>query len=94
MCERRRILEHYGCVELKWKEFLAVIFGEGMDLLEEVGESSSPARSFGSFGPYDIRNDVYNRLMEGGKEDVVANPEFREQLDAHFNRLPSRFDFP
>ncbi|CAL5384477.1 unnamed protein product [Camellia sinensis] len=62
-----------------------------MDLVEGVGESSSPPRSFGSFGGYDIRNDVYNRLVESGNEEAVCNPEFRELLDAHFNRLPSSY---
>lgn len=62
-----------------------------MDLIEGVGESSSPPRSFGCFGVYDVRNDVYNRLMESGNEEAVSNPEFREQLDAHFNRLPPRY---
>lgn len=73
-------------------EFLR-IFGRKMDLVEGVGESSSPARSFGGFGAYDIRNDVYNRLMESGNDEAVSNPEFREQLDVHFNRLPARFFF-
>eukprot|EP00261_Vitis_vinifera_P031002 XP_019072245.1 PREDICTED: serine/threonine-protein kinase STY8 isoform X2 [Vitis vinifera] len=62
-----------------------------MDLIEGVGESSSPPRSFGCFGVYDVRNDVYNRLMESGNEEAVSNPEFREQLDAHFNRLPPSY---
>lgn len=63
-----------------------------MDLTEGVGESSSPPRSFGSFNNCDVRNDVYNRLVESGHEEAVSNPElFREHLDAHFNRLPSRF---
>ncbi|PSS31724.1 Serine/threonine-protein kinase [Actinidia chinensis var. chinensis] len=62
-----------------------------MDLAEGVGESSSPPRSFGSFGGYDIRNDVYNRLVEIGSEEAVSNPEFREQLDSHFNRLPPSY---
>lgn len=63
-----------------------------MDLLEGVGESSSPARSFGGgFGGYDIRNDVYNRLLETGNDEAVCNPELRELLDSHFNRLPARY---
>lgn len=64
-----------------------------MDLVEGVGESSSPPRSFGCLGGYDVRNDVYNRLVESGNEEAVCNPEFREHLDAHFNRLPSRYIF-
>uniref|UniRef100_A0A5B7C0H5 Putative serine/threonine-protein kinase HT1-like isoform X2 n=1 Tax=Davidia involucrata TaxID=16924 RepID=A0A5B7C0H5_DAVIN len=62
-----------------------------MDLAEGVGESSSPPRSFGSFSGYDIRNDVYNRLVESGNGEAVSNPEFREQLDAHFNRFPASY---
>ncbi|KAL5560332.1 hypothetical protein UlMin_036543 [Ulmus minor] len=61
-----------------------------MDLAEGVGESSSPPRSFGSFNNYDVRNDVFNRLVETGHEDA-SKPEFREQLDAHFNRLPASY---
>ncbi|BFG40713.1 hypothetical protein CerSpe_269880 [Prunus speciosa] len=62
-----------------------------MDLTEGVGESSSPPRSFVSFGNYDVRNDVYNRLLESGNEDALTQPDFREQLDAHFNRLPASY---
>ncbi|XP_048130596.1 serine/threonine-protein kinase STY46-like isoform X3 [Rhodamnia argentea] len=65
-----------------------------MDLIEGVGESSSPPRSFvGSLsGNFDVRNDVYARLVETGNEEAVSNPEFRELLEAHFNRLPSRVE--
>ncbi|XP_030465308.1 serine/threonine-protein kinase STY46-like isoform X2 [Syzygium oleosum] len=64
-----------------------------MDLIEGVGESSSPPRSVvGSLtGSYDVRSDVYARLVEAGNEDDVSNPEFRDLLEAHFNRLPSRY---
>ncbi|XP_057974875.1 serine/threonine-protein kinase STY46-like isoform X2 [Malania oleifera] len=62
-----------------------------MDLIEGVGESSSPPRSFGTFSAYDVRNDVYNRLIESGNEEAVSNPDFREQLDAHFSRLPPSY---
>ncbi|XP_021830166.1 serine/threonine-protein kinase STY8-like [Prunus avium] len=62
-----------------------------MDLTEGVGESSSPPRSFVIFGNYDVRNDVYNRLLESGNEDALTQPDFREQLDAHFNRLPASY---
>ncbi|KAF2321506.1 hypothetical protein GH714_000171 [Hevea brasiliensis] len=62
-----------------------------MDWTEGVGESSSPPRSFGSFNNCDVRNDVYDRLMQIGHEEAVSNPLFREQLDAHFNRLPSSY---
>ncbi|KAL0351597.1 UNVERIFIED_CONTAM: Serine/threonine-protein kinase STY46 [Sesamum calycinum] len=69
-----------------------------MDFVEEVGESSSPPRSYGSFGGGGsggggndvIRNDVYNRLIENRNEEAISNPDFRELLEAHFNRLPPR----
>ncbi|KAK6131440.1 hypothetical protein DH2020_034820 [Rehmannia glutinosa] len=35
-----------------------------------------------------IRNDVYNRLIENRNEEAISNPDFREQLETHFNRLP------
>lgn len=76
-----------------------------MEFEEEVGESSSPPRTYGSFGGGGsggggvgvgggndaIRDEVYNRLIEIGNEEAVTTPDFREQLEAHFNRLPSRF---
>jgi hypothetical protein len=63
-----------------------------MDLIEGVGESLSPPKLLGGgFSSTDVRNDVYNRLMESGLDEVVSNPEFRELLDAHFNRLPQRY---
>nr|KJB29020.1 hypothetical protein B456_005G080000 [Gossypium raimondii] len=62
-----------------------------MDLTEGVGESSSPPRSFGSFNSYDVRNDVFNRLVESGHEQAISNPDFRDFLDSHFNRLPASY---
>ncbi|XP_009631994.1 serine/threonine-protein kinase STY46-like [Nicotiana tomentosiformis] len=64
-----------------------------MDLVEGVGESSSPPRSFGSCALlYDIKNDVYNRLVQSGNAEAVTNPELlREQLDSHFARLPASY---
>ncbi|KOM35895.1 hypothetical protein LR48_Vigan02g204500 [Vigna angularis] len=62
-----------------------------MDFVEGVGESSSPPRAFSGFGNYDVRNDVFNRLLETGHDQAVSNPEFREQLEAHFNRLPPSY---
>ncbi|XP_077241357.1 serine/threonine-protein kinase STY46-like isoform X1 [Tasmannia lanceolata] len=59
-----------------------------MELTEEVGESSSPPRALGGFGNYDIRNDIYNRLVENENEEAISNPGFRDLLDAHFCRLP------
>ncbi|KAK7279851.1 hypothetical protein RJT34_24910 [Clitoria ternatea] len=62
-----------------------------MDLVEGVGESSSPPRTFSGYTNYDVRNDVYNRLIETGHDQAVSNPHFREHLDAHFNRLPPSY---
>ncbi|GER47879.1 protein kinase [Striga asiatica] len=73
-----------------------------MDFAEEVGESSSPPRSYGSFGGGGsgggggggndlIRDEVYSRLMENRNEEAISNPDFREQLEAHFNRLPPSY---
>ncbi|GMH17102.1 hypothetical protein Nepgr_018943 [Nepenthes gracilis] len=62
-----------------------------METIEGVGESSSPPRCFGSMSSYDIRNDVYNRLIESGNEEAISIPDFREQFDAHFNRLPASY---
>lgn len=66
-------------------------FLHNMDLQEGVGESSSPEGSSGASGGYDVGNDVYNRLFESGHEEVTSNPELREQLDAHFSRLPASY---
>lgn len=63
-----------------------------MELTEGVGESSSPPRTFGGFSYYEMKSDIYNRLVENGNEEAVCNPGFRELLDAHFNRLPHRYD--
>ncbi|CAA6663773.1 unnamed protein product [Spirodela intermedia] len=68
-------------------------WGEGMELLvEEVGESSSPLpRAFGALSPHGIKNDIYNRLVENGYEEALFNPDFKKQLDAHFDRLPQSY---
>ncbi|KAL8215613.1 hypothetical protein R6Q57_022450 [Mikania cordata] len=62
-----------------------------MDFAEGVGESSSPPRTFSGFAGYEIANDVYNRLVETGNDEVTVNPEFRDQLEAHFSRLPASY---
>ncbi|GLU07017.1 hypothetical protein SLE2022_239970 [Rubroshorea leprosula] len=64
-----------------------------MNLTEEVGESSSPPRTFGNSSISDLKNDVYNRLVESGNEEALFNPDFRQQLDAHFNRLPPSYGY-
>nr|CAD1836801.1 unnamed protein product [Ananas comosus var. bracteatus] len=33
-------------------------------------------------------SDIFERLVAIGNEEAVANPDFKEQLDAHFARLP------
>lgn len=65
--------------------------GVWMELTEGVGESSSPPRAFGGCSYYDIKTDVYKRLVENGNEEAISNPGFRELLDAHFNRLPPSY---
>lgn len=59
-------------------------------LVEEVGESSSPPRPYGGLSLHDIKNDIYNKLIEDGNEDAISNPDFKRLLDAHFSRLPAR----
>ncbi|KAK3009887.1 hypothetical protein RJ639_012131 [Escallonia herrerae] len=61
-----------------------------MDLVDGVGESSLTPRSFRSFSGYDVKSDVYNRLVESENE-AFCNPEFCEQLDIHFNCLPASY---
>lgn len=63
--------------------------------IEEVGESSSPPRgighgSGGGIAACDIKDEIFARLMEDGIEEVVSNPHYKDQLNAHFNRLPAR----
>ena len=55
--------------------------------MEGMGESSSPS---GGLGLYDIKNDIYNKLVETGNDEAISSPDFKEQLDAHFNMLPTR----
>ncbi|CAM8946191.1 unnamed protein product [Rhodiola kirilowii] len=59
-----------------------------MDLAEGVGESSSPPRSFVG---YDVKNDVYDRLIGSGNVEATGDPGFKEILDAHFSRLPPSY---
>ncbi|OIW07824.1 hypothetical protein TanjilG_32680 [Lupinus angustifolius] len=61
-----------------------------LDVVEGVGESSPPPRSFTGVSNYDMSIDVYNRLLEIGHDQAISNPDFKEQLEAHFNRLPPR----
>ncbi|KAF3790886.1 Serine/threonine-protein kinase [Nymphaea thermarum] len=61
-----------------------------MEFVEEVGESSSPPRAAASPHLLDVRDDVYRRLVEDGN-DAANDPGFREQLDAHFSRLPPSY---
>jgi hypothetical protein len=74
--------------------------GPGGGVEEEgVGESSSPPRdvapepaaSGGGGGARDICDQVYERLVADGHVGA-SDPEFRENLVAHFARLPHRFD--
>lgn len=60
---------------------------EDESIEEGVGESSSPPRVAGLS---DIKGEIYNRLVEIKHVEAVSNPDFKEQLEAHFNRLPMR----
>ncbi|XP_047321250.1 serine/threonine-protein kinase STY46-like isoform X2 [Impatiens glandulifera] len=62
-----------------------------MDLTEGIGESLSPTRSFVSLSGYDIKTDVYNRLLDIGNDEALSDPYFLDQLNAHFDRLPSSY---
>ncbi|PKA61536.1 Serine/threonine-protein kinase HT1 [Apostasia shenzhenica] len=64
-----------------------------MELIEEgVGESSSPPRGIaGEDSGYDVKNDIYLRLVESGNPEAVSNPGLRDQLEVHFNRLPTSY---
>lgn len=64
-----------------------------MELVEEgMGESSSPPRWHGGQDPsYDIKNDIYMRLVQSENSEAIANPNLRDLLDAHFSRLPARY---
>ncbi|RWW10660.1 hypothetical protein GW17_00025788 [Ensete ventricosum] len=65
--------------------------GVAAEPIEEVGESSSPPRAVGGLGVYDIKNEIYERLVASGNEEVRSNPHFKEQFDAHFGRLPASY---
>ncbi|XP_057423662.1 serine/threonine-protein kinase STY8-like isoform X2 [Lotus japonicus] len=63
-----------------------------MDFAEGIGESNSPPRAaFAGYTNSDVKNDVFNRLLQTGHDQAVSNPEFRQQLEAHFNRLPPSY---
>nr|XP_009406071.1 PREDICTED: serine/threonine-protein kinase STY46-like [Musa acuminata subsp. malaccensis] len=65
--------------------------GVAVEPIEEVGESSSPPRAVGGPGVYDIKNEIYESLVASGNEEVLSNPHFKEQFDAHFSRLPASY---
>ncbi|KAJ8470364.1 hypothetical protein OPV22_024707 [Ensete ventricosum] len=59
---------------------------------EGEGESSSPARPLGGSSPRDaVRNEIYERLLDSGNDEVISNPNLRDLLDAHLSRLPFRY---
>ncbi|KAH7680844.1 Dual-specificity kinase protein [Dioscorea alata] len=61
------------------------------EALEDMGESSSPPKGFGPPGAFDIKYDIYARLLESRNEEELLNSDFREQFMAHFNRLPPSY---
>ncbi|KAJ8458323.1 hypothetical protein OPV22_031249 [Ensete ventricosum] len=65
--------------------------GGAAEPIEEVGESSSPSRGAGAQAGYDIKNEIYERLVASGNEEVRSNPYFKEHFDAHFSRLPASY---
>jgi hypothetical protein len=75
--------------------------GPGGGVEEGVGESSSPPRDAapapaasggsGGGGARNICGQVYERLVADGHEGA-SDPEFLENIVAHFARLPHRFD--
>lgn len=69
--------------------------GGADEAIEGVGESSSPPRGLGlgaggRIAANDIKNKIFARLVESGNEEAVSNPDFMDQLEAHFSRLPPR----
>lgn len=56
---------------------------------EGMGESSSPPRAIGL---NDVKAEIYNRLVEIGNEEVSSIRDLKEELDAHFSRLPARYN--
>eukprot|EP01018_Ginkgo_biloba_P012816 Gb_06578 [translate_table: standard] len=56
---------------------------------EGRGENSS-SQYLPSFQYHEIWQEVYRKLVENENE-AVNNPNFAEQLQAHFNRLPPRY---
>ncbi|URE33360.1 kinase family [Musa troglodytarum] len=65
--------------------------GGAAEPIEEVGESSSPSRVAGAQTAYDIKNEIYERLVASGNEEARSNPYFKEHFDAHFSRLPASY---
>ncbi|RLN33570.1 hypothetical protein C2845_PM03G28660 [Panicum miliaceum] len=59
---------------------------------EDVSENSSPPPAAAPLhtAASDICSEVYERLVQGDFKEALV-PEFREQLEAHFARLPMRF---
>ncbi|XP_039117118.1 serine/threonine-protein kinase STY46-like [Dioscorea cayenensis subsp. rotundata] len=65
---------------------------DGME--EGEGESSSPPKGFGGHAAHDvhdIKDEIFFKLVEMGHEEVASNPDLRDHLDAHFNRLPPSY---
>lgn len=56
---------------------------------EDVSENSFPPAAAAPVHATDICSEVYERLVQEGFKEALV-PEFREQLEAHFARLPLR----
>jgi len=62
----------------------------GGGVQEDVSENSSlPSATEPVHAVFNICSEVYERLIQEGFEEALV-PEFREQLEAHFDRLPAR----
>ncbi|XP_039808827.1 putative receptor-like protein kinase At4g00960 isoform X2 [Panicum virgatum] len=63
----------------------------GGGVQEDVSENSSqPSATEPVHAVFDICSEVYERLIQEGFEEALV-PEFREQLEAHFDRLPASY---
>lgn len=60
-----------------------------MDNTGEVGESSTPQRSYA----VKLAIDVHTRLMDSCSNEVRNIPNLHDVLEAHFTRLPLRYSF-
>lgn len=62
---------------------------------EGAGESSGSGGGGGGGGAHGgllaVRKQIFNRLLEIGHEEALADPNFERLLDDHYDRLPLRY---